>query len=242
LALADLAVYALMLPTSGHGGRYQALLMPFILPLLGLGLVATAKTVLGSIKMSSKNIEWAQGLAVGAMAILGVSSTVKWAHITHDGIEHINNTHIRMADWIRRNLPENAVVASFDIGGIGRFAERRIVDLGGLTDPSFVSHLYDGTVAAYLNDHGIKWLVLPVNPGLEESSPLSFATRLAVRDSNILVKKEVVSFQSDRDLWHTAVVATAHAYRAQVLYQLIWTAPGSVPGAMLSLPAAPAPP
>lgn len=228
LVLANLAVYALILPTSGHGGRYQALLMPFIYPLLALGLLAATRDVLGSLKISSRNIEWAGGLVVGAMALLGFGSIVTWSHITHDGIEHINDTHIRMANWIRGNLPEDAVVASFDIGGIGRFSERRIVDLGGLTDPAFVPHLYDGTTAAYLNDRGIKWLVLPVNPALDESSPFDFAMRLAMRDSKYFSKKEIVRFEGDRNLWRTTVLATAHAYPAQVLYQLTWTRPVEV--------------
>src|SRR5262249_6539020 len=40
----DLVAYLVMLPTPGHGGRYQAILMPLALPLLALGLIAIVRS------------------------------------------------------------------------------------------------------------------------------------------------------------------------------------------------------
>lgn len=40
-----------------------------------------------------------------------------------------------MGRWIARNTPEDAVVATPDIGAIGFFSRRRILDLGGLVSP-----------------------------------------------------------------------------------------------------------
>ncbi len=45
--------------------------------------------------------------------------------------------------WLAANTPEDAVVATRDIGGIGYFSERRICDLGGLVTPGMLT-LRDG--------------------------------------------------------------------------------------------------
>lgn len=43
--------------------------------------------------------------------------------------------------WFARNTPEDAVIATPDIGAIGYFSDRRIVDLAGLVTPDMVTHL-----------------------------------------------------------------------------------------------------
>jgi hypothetical protein len=43
--------------------------------------------------------------------------------------------------WFARNTPEGAVIATPDIGAIGYFSGRRLVDLAGLVTPGMVTHL-----------------------------------------------------------------------------------------------------
>ncbi len=40
-----------------------------------------------------------------------------------------------MGTWLERNSPSDAVVAAPDIGAIGYYSDRRVLDLGGLVTP-----------------------------------------------------------------------------------------------------------
>lgn len=223
LALATLAMYAMVLPAGGHGGRYQALLMPFIMPVFAIGLIAVGRWAGGRLGLPPRPLDWSAGVIVAAVAAVSINVMVKWAHLTGEAIRHINDTEVRMADWICSHVPKDDTVASFDIGGIGRFAEHRIVDLGGLTDPAFAPNLYAGSVAAYLERHSIVWLVLPTDPDRDDADPASFVARLGLRDSGALAKEKVITFESTPQLWSAPFLATELSTRAQTLYKLHWT-------------------
>ena len=62
------------------------------------------------------------------------------------------------AEWIAANLPEDAVVASFDAGVIGYFAERPVVNLDGLVNSfEWYDARQEGTeaTAEFLRDAGV---------------------------------------------------------------------------------------
>jgi hypothetical protein len=48
---------------------------------------------------------------------------------------------IHWGRWLERNTPPDAVVATPDIGAIGYYSRRRVVDLAGLITPAMVPHL-----------------------------------------------------------------------------------------------------
>ena len=53
-------------------------------------------------------------------------------------IQILNTVHGQAAQWINANAPQNAVIATHDIGIIGYYTERQIVDLAGLVTPEIV--------------------------------------------------------------------------------------------------------
>jgi hypothetical protein len=55
-----------------------------------------------------------------------------------------------MALWLKRNTPENALIALHDIGAVGYFSDRKILDLVGLVNPE---------VSAYYLDQGSKKVI-----------------------------------------------------------------------------------
>jgi len=48
---------------------------------------------------------------------------------------------VKWGTWFGSHTPERAVIATPDIGAIGYFSERRVVDLAGLVTPAMVPHL-----------------------------------------------------------------------------------------------------
>lgn len=131
LAVSNFLIYCVMLPTTGHAMRYQAMTLVFIFPLMALGcmeLVHRVSERAGTLSRVSGKVD--TGVVV-LMFALALYSLFDWMHITDEGIQHINGTHVRMGKWLAANVPAGTPVAVFDIGGIGYFSNVKIVDLGG---------------------------------------------------------------------------------------------------------------
>jgi len=139
-ALAHLATFAVLLPSPGHAGRYQPLLPGLFLLLVGEGLVSVVHT--------RRRLRHRESLARPqvwpALALLGSLSAValsNWREAHAAVVAHINASEVGAARLVAQ-LPARARVASFDIGAISFFSGRRVLDLGGLADPSLAPLLW----------------------------------------------------------------------------------------------------
>jgi hypothetical protein len=52
----------------------------------------------------------------------------------------INRMQVRLGEWLAQNTPKDAVIACNDVGAIGYFSGRRVLDLLGLVTPEVVSY------------------------------------------------------------------------------------------------------
>ena len=72
----------------------------------------------------------------------------------------IETEMVDVALWINENIPEDAVVGAHDIGGLGYFGAREIVDLAGLITPDVIPFIRDQEqLAEYLDEKGAEYLV-----------------------------------------------------------------------------------
>jgi hypothetical protein len=74
-------------------------------------------------------------------------------------VAFIEGEMVNVAHWLAENTPPDALIAAHDIGAIGYFAERPLIDLAGLISPQVIPYLTDefalshyltGTHAQYL--------------------------------------------------------------------------------------------
>lgn len=217
--------YALMLPTPGHGGRYQPLV-----PLLFAALVPIGAT-LGIVRLVELARPAALRIAfpvvalvtVLPLAILGASTagTLRTANIL--AVDHIRNTEIAAGQYIATLPPGN--VASFDIGGVGMVAGRPILDLGGLSEASTASLLMSGRIAEWIAQKDVRWIVLP--DGGEPVLPLvdTFTRRLHIGDRPDLHLVPVRIFETPFAEWAPGIQATWNAAPRQVVYRVERIAP-----------------
>jgi hypothetical protein len=231
LAAVNFLVYCVIMPSTGQGMRYQAMMVVFIFPLIALGGLEIIEQLASRFNQLSRYLNLFNAGMVSLVFILALSSLYWWSEITDLGIRHINGTHIRMAKWLNENLPPSTRVASYDIGGIGFFANNQIIDLGGLTDPKFVPYLYSGSSAKFLKDQNIEWVVISageamrtavMQTAIKTSYCDGMTERLKLCDSAEMHKTYVVSFMTPNDVWDRAWRATYHADQAQVLYKIAW--------------------
>ncbi len=148
-----IGIYAIALPTIFDHGRYLMPLMP-ILTIYGVeGLFKFLERFPG--KSPLRLATW---LTFGSMVIL------LWVHGAADfayRVKLLTETHLRAANWINANTPPDAIVATHDIGIIGYFTQRQIVDLAGLVTPEVVPIMKNQTeLAGYVHEKHATHLVV----------------------------------------------------------------------------------
>ncbi len=197
-------LYLFILPSIGHGGRYQPFLLLLLLPLLSVG----AAELLRRYERAA--------IAVPAVGLLtfGAASLFVWRAVLASGVDHIAHTHGVVSAWLQKNIPAQTV-AVFDIGRIGydRGTSRdpRIVDLGGLTDSGYLAYLYGGRVPLYLAAHGVYYVVLPVDP----SGGSAIGQRLRLTDNPEVVRNRLFQACSTVDDWRLGWIETGNAVQCQ---------------------------
>ena len=220
-----LALYGLLLPTLGHGGRYQPLLPFTYLFLVGAGSIALLESIGRLVaRFAGRQLptpaRWVALLA-GLAPWIGLVATGlrDWRHDYAKSVAHIRSTEIGLGALVDR-LPPEAKVASFDIGGIGFASHRPIVDLGGLCDPSTVPMLIDGTIAQYLRAQDIGYIVLAEDYDRDFPGVLNFGLRLHLRDNPALRLTLVHALETPQNIWVPAILATSGSAPRQSIYKV----------------------
>lgn len=112
-----------------------------------------------------------------SLVVVGVAFWARGARAYADDVAVIESEMVHMAKWINENLPEDAVVAAHDIGALGYFGEREIVDLAGLVSPEVISFIRDeAALEEYLNAREVEYLLTLQGwyPQLEEQAFLEY--------------------------------------------------------------------
>src|SRR5258708_4819215 len=128
-------LYALRLPAYYQHGRY---VIPALPPVLVLGVGGT----LSALQWVRHNRHmWARvlipSLSLTALAVF-IIFCVNGAYILGRDVTDINSYMLVAATWIKENVPPDQLLAVHDIGAVGYFAPRPILDLAGLVSPEVV--------------------------------------------------------------------------------------------------------
>lgn len=113
-------------PQFRHHGRYFFPAMP-ILIVVGAGVLAS----LFSKEHLKKYARYLQ-IAFSCFALIGAGI---WANKYQDSVANINDQHVAASEWIEKNAKEGDVIAAQDVGAIGYFTKRNVIDLVGLVSP-----------------------------------------------------------------------------------------------------------
>jgi hypothetical protein len=208
-----LAVFAVLLPVQGHGGRYQPLTPALFMAMAALGLVGIGRSLSG-------RRAWIVAALPIPLALLTVGALERWRVDHALAVTHVQRTEVSMGKLIA-TLPPDANVASFDIGGIGFFADRPLRDLGALVDPSLVPVLQHGEAAKWLLDSGATHVVLPMSYSDDSPDPWNFGVRLMLLDDPRLMLVPLAERKSPPSLWLPGLRATLHCSPRQVLYRVL---------------------
>lgn len=134
-------LYAWRLPVTFQHGRYLMAAIPIWL-IYGLG---------GWIKLlfvwqaPGRTLWLAQRVAGVTFALMLLFFLLQGAFAYARDVAIVEGEMVTVAQWLAANTPEDALIASHDIGAIGYFAERPLLDLAGLISPEIIPLLADET-------------------------------------------------------------------------------------------------
>ncbi len=148
-------LYAWRLPVTYQHGRYLMPAMPIFF-LLGLaGLLELAQ--------GASATRWGRVLTRGWLLSLGVVAAMFYllgGRAYAQDVAVIESEMVEAARWVRLHTPEGSLVAAHDIGALGYFGKRDILDLAGLVSPEVIPFLRDEKrLAAYLDARGADYLL-----------------------------------------------------------------------------------
>jgi hypothetical protein len=137
-AFAHLTIFTLRLPAPYQHGRY---IMPVLPPLMlyGIGgLLALVHLGRGSAagRVVTRSLAISTAFAFPGFLWIGAGAYA-------DDVQIINTEMVETAKWVKDNVPEEDLFAVHDIGALGYYAPRPILDLAGLVSPELVPIITD---------------------------------------------------------------------------------------------------
>lgn len=166
--LALVLLYLLWLPALYHHGRY-------LMPALPVGLVYGVAGTAQLLRQSPFRL--LTRLSPSGIAVFTLALWVNGAVVYGWDVRYLTDQQVAVARWLQRETPADLVVATHDIGAIGYFAQRRVVDMAGLITPELTRTPRDQErILATLQQQGVtqaaifpSWYPwLPQDPRMQE--------------------------------------------------------------------------
>jgi hypothetical protein len=149
-------IYALRLPVVYQYGRYFMPAMPVYF------VCGVAGTLYLAAKLRTMRWPWLFA-RVWILSLIGI-----WAGFFAIGANRyaqdvaiIETEMVASARWLASNTPTNAIIAAHDIGALGYFGQRRLLDLAGLVSPEVIPFIDDeARMRAWLSEQEVDYLVV----------------------------------------------------------------------------------
>jgi|FLYN01.1.fsa_nt_gi 4-amino-4-deoxy-L-arabinose transferase-like glycosyltransferase len=155
-AIALVALYAARLPAPYQHGRYVIPALPSLILVGVVGLLWLAQRSQASLagRVISRSLMISTLLAFLYFAFgAGLAAYRRDVHI-------INEEMVASARWIAEHIPPEELLAVHDIGAVGYFAPRLILDLAGLVSPEIVPVIHDEEALwALMRERGARYLM-----------------------------------------------------------------------------------
>jgi len=152
-SIALIGLYTVALPSIYDHGRYLMPLIPLIVVFGVQGLGPLLERLIQ--KSMLRSTVWA--LLFGMVSLLWVNGASDFSF----RVNLFRKVHMQAAEWINDHTPRDTVIATHDIGILGYFAERQVVDLAGLITPEMVPLLRQPQkMADYLQAKNVRYVIV----------------------------------------------------------------------------------
>jgi hypothetical protein len=138
-ALAHAALYAWRLPVVYQHGRYAIPTVGVIVPFGVVGLAWLTRPGGPSLLKRTLMRAWRLAAAVTFPIFLLAAGAPAYGR----DVQFIEDEMAATATWVATNTPPDTLIAAHDIGALGYFAPRPLVDLAGLVSPEVIPFIRD---------------------------------------------------------------------------------------------------
>ena len=150
--LALVFIYWYKLPYAHRFGRYMMPIIPFLVLTSGIGFRDMVK-MLGEY-LKSRN--FVIGIYILISAIILFTSVRNYLDNKSNystECKYISDRQVTAAKWIRDNTNENDIIATHDVGAIGYYSNRKIIDVAGLITPELIKKIDERDYANYMTEY-----------------------------------------------------------------------------------------
>ena len=133
-----IALYAARLPAYYQHGRY---VIPALPAFIVVGVAGTIQLILLGRKSVAGRV-LTRSLAISLFLALAFFF-FQGAGVYARDVKIIDEEMVASAHWIKENIPLDQTLAIHDIGAVGYFAPRPILDLAGLVSPEIIPFILD---------------------------------------------------------------------------------------------------
>ncbi len=153
--IAYLGIYALRLPVTYQHGRYAIPIIPILLVLGIEGFLKWAELRSPVFRKRFFSRAW----LILSVAIL-ITFWVLGAKAYATDVAIIETEMVEPSKWIAKNTNEDALIAAHDIGALGYYGQREILDLAGLISPEVIPFIRDEKqLADYIEEMGANYFM-----------------------------------------------------------------------------------
>jgi hypothetical protein len=146
-------VQAFVAPQFRHHGRYFFPVIP-LLVLLGV----SAREELNKRYNMTEN--WRKLVPILAI-VAGIIETGRWSTIEAESVRNINDQHLAVVQWLDKNMIAGDMLAVDDVGAIGYYLNKPLIDLTGLMTPKLWPLQHDqDSVWRFAREHGANLFVI----------------------------------------------------------------------------------
>jgi hypothetical protein len=166
-----LVVAAIQTPYLQNMGRYLIPLVPVVVFVGVMGALQIAEWMKGIdpvVRIRGRSVSAATALILCLALAYGVFGVWQWGRAYAWNVDNINRQQAELGRWASLNLPPDAIIATHDVGAIGYFSGRYILDTCGLISPDILPYLrkyayapggYREGVYRFLQHRGAQYLI-----------------------------------------------------------------------------------
>lgn len=159
--LAFIFIYWLKLPYAHRFGRYMMPIIPFFILVASIGFRDFAFLV----NKHTNNVLFSKSIFYiwfGIIFFMGFKIYDETKELYVAQCRYIYDRQVMAAKYLEKNTVEGDVIATHDVGAIGYYSGRKIVDIAGLVTPDLINKINDANyvdyMTKYLNDNKVTYL------------------------------------------------------------------------------------
>lgn len=147
-----LFIHAMKIPAFTRFGRYLMPMIPFFILISLSGFKELFDMLSGYLKKIPV-FRIVMFIVLAALSGLSVFYFYHYKNYLASEDKYIYDRQVKTAKWLNKNTEKNDIIAAHDIGAIGYYSDRKIVDVAGLITPELGEHLSDENYSDYMTEY-----------------------------------------------------------------------------------------